>query len=94
MPGAAEDARRLKPRAKSAKPGLRRALISLYAKEIMHVVPAPRRRGFVDVARGFEPQGDRHDPSWSPQISVQQNEFLNRSVLAAGRLLHRCYQST
>ena len=52
------DARRLKPRAKSAKPGLRRALISLYHKEIIHVVPAPRRRGFVDVARGFQPQGE------------------------------------
>ena len=81
MPGAAEDARRLKPRAKSAKPGLRWALISLYHKEIIHIVPAPRRRGFVDVARGFEPQGERQDPSWSSQISVQQDEFFNRSAL-------------
>ena len=87
MPGAAEDARRLKPRAKSAKPGLRRALISLYPKEIIHVVPAPRRRGFVDVARGFEPQGERHDPSRSSQIIVQQDEFLHRSALPSGHCL-------
>ena len=69
--------------AKSAKPGLRRTLISLYHGEIIHVVPAPRRRGFVDVARGFEPQGERYDSGWSSQIFVRQHEFLNRSALPA-----------
>ena len=94
MSGAAEDARRLKPRAKSAKPGLRRALISLYHKEIIHVVPAPRRRGFVDVARGFEPQGERYDSSWSSQIFVRQYEFLNRSALRLPAAMASGWSST
>ena len=44
--------------------------------------PAPRWRGLVGVARGFQPQGGKHDPHWSSQTSVCTDRNLCNGVLA------------